>query len=272
MRQERARGVKSTRQEGAFVASSQTLASASFIADSGGAFMPGIAVIIPCLNEVQHLPATLKALSAASDAAIPPLEVIVVDGGSEDGSVAVAECHPCKVIVSQRRQRAHQLNLGAHAALENGADVLWFVHADTSVPASAAAVVRAAMADHRVLGGGFCRRFDSSSVYLRWTSWVADLRGQLWRIFYGDQAMFVRGSAFETLNGFDEALDIAEDLDFSLRLRELGKIVALKPAVISSARRFEKLGPRKQIRLDRACVENLMRKGGWRYWRRGQRR
>lgn len=227
--------------------------------------MSRIAAIIPCLNEAQHLPGTLEALQTAFAAADMPAEVIVVDGGSSDASVDLANSRACRVILSDRKQRAHQLNLGARST---DAEILWFVHADTRVPIAAVHNLRLAMRVPAVVGGGFCRRFDSDSLYLRWASRMAELRGRWWQYFYGDQAMFVRRSAYDQLGGFDESLDIAEDLDFSLRLRAIGKIATLTPPVIGSARRFEALGPRLQVRNDRRFVKHWMHVRGLRDWPR----
>ena len=231
--------------------------------------MPGIVVIVPCLNEAELLPATLEALRTAFDTANADARIILVDGGSDDNSVEIAKSQGCHVIDSDRRQRAHQLNLGARAS---GADhdVLWFVHADTRVPSGSVMQLRRSMDDQRILGGGFCRRFDSNSLTLFLGSLVADLRGSFWNYFYGDQAMFVRKSAFEKLGGFDESLDIAEDLDLSLRLRQSGKVVALRPPVIGSARRFEAQGAWRQMSRDRAYVKAWMADRGWHDWRRRQ--
>lgn len=231
--------------------------------------MPGIVAIIPCLNEAELLPATLKALRTSFATAGEDPQIIVVDGGSDDESVEIAKAAGCQVVVSEHQQRAHQLNLGV-GTIETEVDVLWFVHADTRVPNAAVKKLRTAMKNPTVLGGGFCRRFDSDSPSLGAGSFIADLRGYFWNFFYGDQAMFVRRSAFDEMQGFDESLDIAEDLDFSLRLRELGKVMALRPPVIGSARRFEKLGPREQMRRDRSFVKAWMAERGWRDWRRGK--
>ncbi len=227
--------------------------------------MSRIAAIIPCLNEEQHLPGTLEALQTAFAAAKMQAELIVVDGGSSDASIDLANSRACRVILSDRKQRAHQLNLGARST---DADILWFVHADTRVPIAAVRNLRLAMRVPALVGGGFCRRFDSDSLYLRWACRVADLRGRWWKYFYGDQAMFARRLAYEHLGGFDESLDVAEDLDFSLRLRAIGKIATLTPPVIGSARRFEALGPRIQVRNDRKFVKHWMRDHGQRHWPR----
>jgi len=230
--------------------------------------MPSIVVIIPCLNEAEQLPTTLKSLEKAREEfSEHSVEIIVVDGGSHDGSTAIAEEYSCRVIESDRQQRAHQLNLGVDAT---DSEVLWFVHADTRIPPSSLAILTSAMENPEILGGGFCRRFSPSSLYLRWSSLVADLRGRFFHYFYGDQAMFVRRSAFDALGGFDEGLDIAEDLDFSLRLREMGKIITLPGPVIGSARRFAQLGARTQIRQDRQFVKAWMKDRGWSNWRRSR--
>ncbi len=231
--------------------------------------MPGIAVIIPCLNEAEHLPATLEALVGAQQVVTDDsVEMIVVDGGSADDSVTIAKSFGCRVIVSERQQRAHQLNLGVGAT---DAEVLWFVHADTRIQPASLSVLASAMENPGIQGGGFCRRFAPSSIYLGWSSFVADQRGRISRYFYGDQAMFVRRSAFEALGGFNETLDVAEDLDFSLRLRELGKVITLPGPVIGSARRFVRLGAREQIRRDRRFVKAWMKEQGWSNWRTGRR-
>jgi rSAM/selenodomain-associated transferase 2 len=246
------------------------VARLEFLVESDTPVMPGIAVIIPCLNETELLPATLESLHLAFDAAGATAQIIVADGGSEDNSMDIAKAEGCQLVNSEQKQRAHQLNLGAGAG-DARTELLWFVHADTRVPIEAVKQLRGVMKNPHVLGGGFCRRFDSASLTLQFGSLLADFRGRLCNIFYGDQAMFVRRSAFEQLGGFDESLDVAEDLDFSLRLRELGKVATLRPPVIGSARRFEKLGPREQLRKDRDFVKAWMAERGWSKWWRGRR-
>ncbi|MDQ6860191.1 MAG: glycosyltransferase, partial [Verrucomicrobiota bacterium] len=132
-----------------------------------------------------------------------------------------------------------QLNLGARKA--RGA-VLLFLHADTLLPPAALNHMLHALQDSDVVGGAFTRHYASPSLILRVTCLFARLRNQLIGWHLGDQAMFVRRNAFFQLGGFRDVARF-EDLDFSRRLRSFGRTVTLRPSVISSPRRFEKLGP-----------------------------
>lgn len=134
--------------------------------------------------------------------------------------------------------RAKQMNLGA---AHSQADIFLFLHADTVLPPSAAAQIRDAVAAGYI-GGGFSRRFDSPSRFLRFTCRLADLRGQHLGWFFGDQAQFVTRQAFEKIGGFPD-IHPFEDLELSRRLKQLGPLCLLKPGILSSARRFEKHGP-----------------------------
>lgn len=189
----------------------------------------GISAVIPVWNEAARLPGTLRAL-----AAIPELgEVIVVDAHSGDGSAAIAQTHGARVLSGPRR-RARQLALGAAAA--RGA-VLLFVHADTLLPAAAGAHIRAALHDPRVVGGAFRRRFAPATPVLALWSRLGDLRARFTGISFGDQAQFVRCSAFRRIGGFVDR-PLAEDMELAQRLRRLGRLALLGPPVRSSPRRF----------------------------------
>ena len=175
------------------------------------------------------------------------VERIVVDGGSEDSTTAIAKNEGCRIIKSDRAHRAHQLNLGASAAKAN---LFLFLHADTKLPEKGVDQIQNSMANPKIAGGGFERSFDTPSAILKFTCGLAAWRCRRWGIFLGDQGIFVRRDCFEALNGFDEDRRIAEDLDFSLRLRKQGEVVALPGPAISSARRFEKKGPLRQSLID----------------------
>jgi rSAM/selenodomain-associated transferase 2/rSAM/selenodomain-associated transferase 1 len=191
-----------------------------------------LSIIIPTLNEAAHLPATLEALVTVEE----DFEILVVDGGSEDQTREIAEGFGCQVIRSPRAQRATQLNLGARLAT---GEVFLFLHADKILPGGAMDRIAEALREKTVVGGAFARRFQSNSLLLKMTCRLADWRNRLFGWHLGDQAMFVRNDIFQELNGF-RLMSRFEDLDFSRRLGKTGKLVSLRPAVISSARRFER--------------------------------
>ena len=196
-----------------------------------------VSVIIPTLDEEQTLPRTLTAVSAAAGGS--EFEVIVADGGSTDGTVEVARARGCVCLPSPHAQRATQMNLGgAHAKGET----LLFLHADTLLPPGALGLVEAACQHPGVSGGGFARRYDSPSPWLALTCWLAEERNRWIGWHLGDQAIFTRKQSFEQLGGF-RLMNLFEDVDFSRRLRRLGKLVTLHPPVVSSARRFDARGP-----------------------------
>jgi rSAM/selenodomain-associated transferase 2 len=200
---------------------------------------PTISIIIPTRNESGNLPRTLSSIKADPAA----VELIVVDAASEDDTTKLAQAAGCRVIECPTASRARQMNLGAR---ESSAPVLLFLHADTRLPPRGLDKIASHLNAHpAVVGGAFTRRFDSPSLFLKTTSALAGLRSQIWSLFLGDQAIFVRRKSFDELHGFNEALHQCEDLDFSRRLRALGPTTVIRPPVISSARRFEKLGPLK---------------------------
>lgn len=199
-------------------------------ANGASAFEPSISIIIPAVNEAKGLGETIAAARSSS----VPSEVIVVDADSSDSTTNLATISGARVVRSRRRQRAHQLNLGAQHAR---AATLLFLHADTILPSGALDSIAGALQTHGVAGGAFIRRYASSSRFLGATCLLARCRNHLIGWHLGDQAMFVRRAAFFQLGGFRD-VDQFEDLDFSRRLKRFGKIVTLTPCVTSSSRRF----------------------------------
>jgi rSAM/selenodomain-associated transferase 2 len=193
-----------------------------------------ISVVIPTYNEAGYLPATLDSVADSKT----NKEVIVVDAGSVDGTSDLARARAARVLFTPWRQRAYQMNLGARHAQGS---ILLFLHADTRLRNSALDQIESALTKDRIIGGGFARRYDSNSRFLRTTCLLAGLRTRLTGWFLGDQAIFVRREAFDELGGFRD-LELFEDLDFSMRMTQTGKVVTLSPPVISSSRRFKRHG------------------------------
>jgi rSAM/selenodomain-associated transferase 2 len=188
-----------------------------------------ISVIIPALNERYGIAATLRAIIALD----PDLEVIVVDGGSEDGTADAAAHEGARVLQSERG-RGVQMHKGASEAR---GDVLWFVHADTLPHPQALTDIEAALSDPGVAGGNFRLRFDGGSLAARFLNRLQGLRAWLgWH--YGDNTIFVRRDVYRRIGGF-RPYPLFEDADLVKRIRCAGRFVNLAGPVTTSSRRFE---------------------------------
>ncbi|MBI3697699.1 MAG: TIGR04283 family arsenosugar biosynthesis glycosyltransferase [Acidobacteria bacterium] len=188
-----------------------------------------VSIIIATWNEACAIGRTLDAVARVRGLA----EVIVVDGGSSDGTADMARRRGITVLMAHRG-RGSQMHTGACAAR---GEVLWFVHADTHPPADGARQILEALADRRTVGGSFRVRFDGDSASARFMTRFYPL---LWKLglCYGDAAIFVRREAYEQADGFPD-FPIFEDLDLVKRLRCQGRFARLPLDVVTSSRRFE---------------------------------
>jgi hypothetical protein len=189
-----------------------------------------LAIIVPTLNEEGALRRHLPSALAVAD------EVIVSDGGSVDGTLAVARELGARV-VSGPPGRGGQLNRGAAAA---SADILLFLHADTSLPEQGVERAREAVA-RGACGGAFLLRFDVDRPMQRLGSRLINWRTWRFRVPLGDQAQFATRETFDRLGGFPD-WPILEDLDFILRLRRLAGFTVIAAPVTTGARRFVEQG------------------------------
>jgi rSAM/selenodomain-associated transferase 2 len=191
-----------------------------------------ISVVIPALDEERALPATLaRVLEQAG-----PREVIVVDGGSADATVAVARSFPGVAVIRAPRGRARQMNAGACAAR---GEWLLFLHADTLLPPDGLARIAALPA--RARAGCFRQRFSGDDWRLAAISRLHNLRCQVTGVMYGDQAMFVRRRVFEALGGFPE-VERLEDVIFTERLAAIGRPSLIPAEVVTDSRKFVQMG------------------------------
>lgn len=211
-----------------------------FITDPKSFSQEKISVIIPLRNEATNLTQFLDALHQ-----LPIDEVICVDGGSSDGSAILLQAWAKhsnettrRIAMSASPGRASQMNAGAKRAT---GEILLFLHADTELPPDALGQVLTAMTNRTVSGGAFRLHIDSKHPFLLWVTWIANLRSIYWALPYGDQAIFVRRSIFETLGGYPD-LPLMEDVAFIRGLKKAGHIVILKKTVTTSARRWQRQG------------------------------
>ena len=198
-----------------------------------------LSLILPALDEAASIPATLACLQ--------PLralghEVILVDGGSTDGTPTLAAPRVDRVITSPRG-RARQMNAGAAQAQ---GEALVFVHADTHLPDGAGSLISDAL-QHR-LWGRFDVRIAGRPWVLKVVAALMNGRSRLTGITTGDQAIFVRRDTFAALGGFPD-LPLMEDIALSRRLKRLGPPACLRQRVTTSGRRWESQGPWRTILL-----------------------
>lgn len=190
-----------------------------------------ISVIIPAYNEAAGIEATLKYVLEQK-----PDEILVVDGGSEDETVAVAS--KWAPVIPSPKGRARQSNEGARNA---AGDVFLFLHADTQLPPGAVGSIRQAIEEKRCEAGRFRMRFDEGHFLTKLYTFYT--RFQFFS--YGDQAFFVTRDLFNRLGGFREDHPF-EDIDFYQRLRKATRPLILPLTVTTSARRFRGVGRVRQ--------------------------
>lgn len=188
-----------------------------------------ISVIIPTLNEESALATTLTAVLELNQIA----EILVVDGGSTDQTLTIAEKHGARVIQT-KRGRGRQLDAGARAAK---GEIFWFLHADTIPFSNADQLILAALENEKTVGGNFEIVFDGASRAARFLSWLYP-KLRVLGLCYGDSAFFVRREFYRRAGGFAD-LPLFEDVEFYRRLKKHGRFVHLNSFVTSSSRRFE---------------------------------
>ena len=201
---------------------------------------PALCIIVPVLNEAASLASRLGSLTRLRERGA---RLVVVDGGSDDNTLAIAQAHADLAFVAPRG-RAAQMNAGAAAC---PADVLLFLHADTELPEGADMLVHNA-----TLGRGQWGRFDVCIDSARPLLWLVghliNRRSRWTGIAAGDQAIFVRHELFRSVGGFPD-IALMEDIAMSNVLRRHGPPVCLRECVTTSARRWERNGAWRTILL-----------------------
>ena len=201
---------------------------------------PDLSIIMPVLDEAPQIVERLKPLQSLRTNGV---ELIVVDGGSADGTAALAAPLADRVLVSPRG-RAAQMNAGA--AVSRGR-VLLFLHADTTLPATARQAVLAAVGAGESWGR-FDVRIDGRQPLLRIVEQMMNWRSRLTGIATGDQAIFVRREVFERVGAYPD-LPLMEDIPLSTALKRLSPPACLREVVVTSGRRWEKHGVLRTVLL-----------------------
>ena len=191
-----------------------------------------ISVIIPTLNEEGNLPIALRQLANQ-----PEVELIVVDGGSSDRTVRIAQGFTPYVFQTPAN-RARQMNMGARHAT---GDILMFLHADTFLLPGALEELQRRIIGDGAVGGAFDLHIDSRRHLCKLVARAASRRSRWLRLPYGDQGIFVWRQVFEALGGFPE-IPIMEDVSFARRLRRAGRLTFIRSGLVSSGRRWNANG------------------------------
>lgn len=191
-----------------------------------------LSIIIPVLNEAKNLRNTLKNVHLSDSE-----ELIVVDGGSTDATIAIAREFTDNVFTT-RTGRATVMNFGAGRAQ---GDILLFLHADCILPESAFTLIREVLGNGNIAAGAFTLRIDDARTRFRIIETFANLRAGLTSYMYGDQGMFLRRETFKNIGGFAD-IPLMEDIEISMRLKKVGKIVFIRQPIKASSRRWTEEG------------------------------
>jgi rSAM/selenodomain-associated transferase 2 len=200
-----------------------------------------LSIIVPALDEAANLDRLIPELATGC----PGAEIVVVDGGSADGTASLVRRHAMVRWLESERGRARQMNAGARASR---GDVLLFLHADSALPDGAAAAIARALASPAVVGGRFDVRFSNPRWPFRMIAAFMNRRSRWTRICTGDQGIFVRRAAFETLGGYAD-IPLMEDIDLTRRLKRLGHVACLDLRITTSSRKWEHDGIARTILL-----------------------
>lgn len=211
-----------------------------------------VSIVVPILNEAATLPNLLEQLKRVHHR--PGVEVLLVDGGSKDNSVALAVTAGFRVVES-KPGRALQMNTGAAQA--HGL-LLVFLHADTRLPAIDLTVLEQRLQARGRTWGRFDVRIDGRSLWLPVVATMMNLRSRVTGIATGDQCLFMTRSAFDQVGGFP-AQALMEDIEICARLKQSSRPLCLRDKVVTSGRRWDENGTWRTI--------GLMWRLRWAYWR-----
>jgi rSAM/selenodomain-associated transferase 2 len=195
---------------------------------------PYVSIIVPALNEAELIRAFLQQLRAVA----PSAEIVVVDGGSDDGTAELSAGLADRVL-RVSRGRARQMNAGAQVAR---GEVFWFLHADSVIPANALEEIAKTLREDSNAGGCFQLRLPGREWIYRVSDSLGNLGVHVFGFALGDHGIFCRCRAFWSAGGFPE-IPLMEDAEFYRSLRRCGRMRQSHLAIVGNPRRYEQLGP-----------------------------
>lgn len=199
-----------------------------------------ISVVIPTFNEESVIEETLQQFKQD----LEPLEIIIVDGGSDDRTVAIVGAFKqVRLLSSTTRGRAAQMNEGASIAT---GDVLLFLHADTRLPSRWRNHIEASIQQRKAAGGRFRMAVDDPKAIYRWIAWGSNFRSRVLGVTYGDQAIYTRADVFSKIGGYP-TLPLFEDSVLAERVKAAGLFDWIDLPVLTSSRRWHKGGPLRTV-------------------------
>lgn len=209
-------------------------------------------VIIPTLNEADNMADLLRRLRTCGGDQLK--EIIVVDAGSQDKTIEIAKQEGAKIIQSQRKGRAPQMNLGAKEA---AGDILYFVHGDTLPPECYMQSIEKALTEKYPVGC-FRYQFKSNRKLLKVNAFFTRFK-MIW-CRGGDQSLFIRKDIFEELQGYREDYQIMEDFEFILRVRKVYPFKIIPKDMLVSARKYDE-NSYLRVQIANLIVFNMFRLG-----------
>lgn len=203
-----------------------------------------ISIIIPVLNEVGTIAEIVSKAQTGKN-----VEIIVVDGGSNDGTIEVVKSLDVKLIDSLPG-RSIQMNFGAKIATGN---ILLFLHGDTFLPLNFDKLLREIITKPNIIAGAFKLGIRGRKRSLRIVEIMVNWRSCYWQMPYGDQGIFLSAKVFEEVGGFPE-IPIMEDFELIRKLRKRGLIAIVSQPVLTSGRRWQKLGIFKTTLINQVVI------------------
>ncbi len=204
-----------------------------------------ISIIIPTLNEAHTIGPCLARLAEQNE----PHEIMVVDGGSLDNTMAIVQDYPgVKRLRASNAGRGVQMNQGADVATGN---LLLFLHADTFLPPGGLAMIKTRIGKNGIVAGSFSLSFDYQNFFLKLYARFSRINHILFT--YGDQGLFMTRHVFEKVGGYAE-IPLMEDVVIQKSLRKTGRFIKIQHPVVTSARRYLSNGIIRQQLLNTGLV------------------